>query len=53
MVILMGEYSNIVSKFLPLFIHNFEQDNNQTNIYKCFTNKQIDIFYHIAENNNK
>ena len=51
----MGENSNGVSKFLPLFIflHNFEQDNNQINIYKCFENKQIDIFYYIAENSYK
>ena len=49
----MGENSNSVSKYLPLFIfqHNFKQDNNQINIYvyKCFANKQIDIFYYIAE----
>ena len=42
----IGEDSNIVSKFLPLFKfrHNFKPDNNQINIYKCFENKQIDIF---------
>ena len=34
----MGENSNIVSKFLPLFIfrYNFNHDNNQINLYKCF-----------------
>ena len=42
----MAENSNSVSKFLPLFLcrHNFKQDNNQIYIYKCFTNKQVDIF---------
>ena len=32
----IGKNSNIVSKFLPLFIFrdNFKQDNNQINIYK-------------------
>ena len=42
----MGENSNRVSKFLPLFIfrNNFQQDNNQVNIYQCFANKRIDIF---------
>ena len=51
----MGENSNEISKFLPLLIfrHNFQQDNNQINIYKCFENKQIDIFYYIAENSYK
>ena len=47
----MGENSNNASKFLPLFIFrlNFKQDNNQINIYRRFTNKQIDIFYYITE----
>ena len=51
----MGENSNSVSKFLLLFIlwHNFKHDNNQLNIYKCSRNKQIDIFYYIAENSYK
>ena len=53
----MGENSNSVSKFLPLYIfrNNFKQDNNQINIYiyKCLANKQIDIFYYNAENNYK
>ena len=42
----MGENSNSVSNFLPLFIfrYNFKQENNQFNIHKCFANKQIDIF---------
>ena len=50
-----GENSNSDSKSLPLFIfrHNFKQYNNQFNIYKCFANKQIDIFYYIAENSYK
>ena len=50
----MGENSNRVSKFLSLFIfrHNFKQDN-QSNIYKCSTNKHIDIFYYYAENSYK
>ena len=48
----IGENSYSVSKFLPLFIslHNFKQDNNQVNVYKCLANKQIDSFYYIAEN---
>ena len=51
----MRENSNSVSKFLPIIIfqHNFEQDNNQNNIYKCFANKPIDIFYYITENSYK
>ena len=42
----MGENSESVSKFRTLFIfrHNFKQDNNQINIYKCFANKKIDTF---------
>ena len=48
----MDENLNRVSNFLPLFIfrHNFRQDYNQINIYKCFANKQINIFYYITEN---
>ena len=51
----MSKSSNSVSKFLPLFIfrQNFKPDNNQMNIYKCFENKQIVIFYHIADNSYK
>ena len=51
----MGKNSNSVSKFLPLFIfrHNFKQDDNQINIYKCFDNKQIDTFYYISEKSYK
>ena len=51
----LGENSNSVSKFLPQFIirPNLTQDNNQINIYKCFANKQIDIFYCIGENSYK
>ena len=53
----MGENSDSVSKFLPLFTfgrHNFKHDNNQTNIYiyiyiymyiyMSFANIQIDNF---------
>ena len=49
---IMGEHSNSVSKLLPLIIfrYNFKEDNNQINIYKRFANKQINIFYYIAEN---
>ena len=51
----MDEKLNSVSKFLPLFIfrHNFKQDKNQINVHKCFANKQIYIFYYIAENSYK
>ena len=51
----LGENSNIVFKSLPLFIfrHHFQQYNNQINIYKCFANKQIEVFYYIAENSYK
>ena len=43
---LMGENSKSVSKFLPLFIfrHNFKEDSNQINTYKCFENIQFYTF---------
>ena len=51
----MGKNSSSVSTFPLLFIfpHHIKQNNNLINIYKWFANKQIDVFFYIAENSYK